>query len=163
MSEESFTFFGATSHPHVASPGSDDSRAYSANEEDVVGIDLDPSSPKLRIQLLQSFFKYQTLWVDIVNKETFLLHQANQSGSKWYSKFLENAMLACGSRLSTSKRVRALGPSYHERAKSEALAAMAKPTPANLQAFLLLSEYEVTLGNDRMGWMFCGKTETPRF
>jgi hypothetical protein len=107
--------------------------------------------------LLQAFFKYQTLWVDIVNKESFLTHRAIGNQSRWYSKFLENAMLACGARLSTSKAVRALGAKYCESAKDEVLKAMSEPTPANLQGFLLLSEYEVTQGSDRPGWMFCGK------
>ncbi|KAM5370006.1 hypothetical protein ACJZ2D_008689 [Fusarium nematophilum] len=152
--DESPTFYGATSHPHVASPG-DKSRLPSFDESDaIVGIDLDPNSQHLRHHLLRSFFKYQTLWVDIVNKESFLTHQANGTNSRWYSTFLENAMLACGTRLSTSKSVRALGSKYFEWAKDEALRAMSEPTPANLQGFLLLSEYEVTQGNDRPGWMF---------
>lgn len=92
-----------------------------------------------------------------MNKKSFLALQANGTFSRWYSKFLENAILACAARLSTSKAVRALGPKYCEWAKDEALAAMSEPTPANLQGFLLLSEYEVSLGNDRPGWMFCGK------
>ncbi|KAF7549535.1 hypothetical protein G7Z17_g6329 [Cylindrodendrum hubeiense] len=157
---ESPSFYGATSHPHVASP-SEESRVTFFDEVDVVGIDLDPTSQHLRDRLLQSFFKYQTLWVDIVNKESFLAHQADGNNSRWHSKFLENTMLACGTRLSTSKSVRALGFKYYEWAKDEALGAMSEPTPANLQGFLLLSEYEVTQGNDRPGWMFCGKFAAP--
>lgn len=153
---ESPSFYGPTSHPHVVSPG-EDFRLTPADDVDAVGIDLDANSPHMRDHLFRSFFKYQTLWVDIVNKETFLHHQANGTNSRWYSKFLENAMLACSTRLSTSKSVRALGSKYCEWAKDEALRAMSEPTPANLQGFLLLSEYEVTQGNDRSGWMFCGK------
>ncbi|KAH7134498.1 fungal-specific transcription factor domain-containing protein [Dactylonectria estremocensis] len=154
--DQSPCFYGATSHPHVVSPG-EESHPTSLDEFDtIVGIDLDPNSQHLRHHLLRSFFKYQTLWVDIVNKESFLKHQANGTDSRWYSKFLENTMLACGTRLSTSKSVRALGFKFHEWAKDEALRAMSEPTPANLQGFLLLSEYEVTQGNDRPGWMFCG-------
>ncbi|KAF2020083.1 hypothetical protein BU24DRAFT_477225 [Aaosphaeria arxii CBS 175.79] len=152
---ESPTFYGATSHPHVASPG-EESRLTSSECVDTVGIELDASSPRLRDHLLRSFFKYQTLWVDIVNKDAFLSHQATATESRWYSKFLEDAMLACGSRLSTSASVRALGTRYFEWAKEGALRALTEPTPANLQGFLLLSEYEVTQGNDRTGWMFCG-------
>ncbi|KAJ4181917.1 hypothetical protein NW767_014004 [Fusarium falciforme] len=65
-------------------------------------------------------------------------------------------MLACATRLSTSKSVRTMGPKYYELAKAETAKAMSDPTPANMQGFLLLSEYEVTKGNDRPGWMFCG-------
>jgi hypothetical protein len=151
------SFYGATSHPHVVSP-SEDSGLTSSDEADAVDIDLDPTSPHLRDDLFHSFFKYQSLWVDIVNKECFLTHRAVGSPSRWYSKFLENAILACSARLSTSKAVRALGSKYYEWAKEEAMSAMCEPTPAALQGFLLLSEYEVTQGNDRPGWMFCGKS-----
>lgn len=66
-------------------------------------------------------------------------------------------MLACATRLSTSKSIRSMGSKYCELAKKEISIAMSNPTPANLQGFLLLSEYEVTQGKDRPGWMFCGK------
>jgi hypothetical protein len=151
------SFYGATSHPHVVSP-SDDANLTPFDEAGMVEIDLDPTSHHLREDLFHSFFKYQTLWVDVVNKESFLAHQAYENQSRWYSKFLENAILASGARLSTSKAVRALGSKYYELAKGEALNAMAEPTPAALQGFLLLSEYEVTQGNDRPGWMFCGRS-----
>lgn len=153
---ESPSFFGATSHPHVVSP-SDEPSLTPAVEVDAVRIDLDPTSPGLRDHLFEVFFKYQKLWVDVVNKECFLTRKGNGSDSRWHSKFLENAMLACGARLSTSKAVRALGSKYCEWAKDGVLNAMSEPTPANLQGFLLLSEYEVTHGNDRPGWMFCGE------
>ena len=159
--DESPSFYGATSHPHVVSL-IEEPRLTSFDEADAVGIDLDPTSPHLRDHLFQSFFKYQTLWVDVVDKESFLTHQSNGNQSRWYSKFLENAMLACGTRLSTSKSVRALGPKYCEWAKDDTLRAMSEPTPANLQGFLLLSEYEVTQGNDRPGWMFCGMCSMKR-
>lgn len=96
------------------------------------------------------------LWVEVVNKDTFLAHHTDGQSSRWSSSFLENTVLACATRLSTSKAVRDLGPEYHRRAQQEILRAMSEPTPAILQAFLLLSEYEVTQGNDRPGWMFCG-------
>lgn len=151
------SFYGATSHPHVVSP-SEDSGVVLCDEDEIVDIDLDPTSPRLREDLFRSYFKYQTLWVDIVNEESFLAHQAHGTQSRWYSSFLENAILASGARLSTSKAVRALGPKYYQSAKNDALSAMSDPTPAALQGFLLLSEYEVTQGNDRPGWMFCGKS-----
>jgi len=155
------SFYGATSHLHVVSP-SRDSGLNSLDEAETVEIDLDPTSPHLRDDLFQSFFKYQTLWVDVVNKESFLTHQAHGNPSRWYCEFLENAILASSTRLSTSKAVRALGSKYFESAKEEALSAISEPTPAALQGFLLLSEYEVTQGNDRPGWMYCGKSAAQR-
>lgn len=154
--DESPSFYGATSHPHVVS-SSEGSRLTFSDEIDAVSIDLDSASSRLRDHLFQSFFRYQTLWVDVVDKELFLSHQANGTESRWYSKFLENTMLACSTRLSTSKSVRSLGHKYCQWAKDAVLSGISEPTPANLQGFLLLSEYEVTQGNDRQGWMFCGK------
>lgn len=153
--DESPSFYGATSHPHVVS-SSEESRLTSSDEIDAVSIDLDSASSHLRDHLFRSFFKYQTLWVDVVDKGLFLSHQANGTESRWYSKFLENTILACGTRLSTSKSVRSLGYKYCQWAKDAVLSGISEPTPANLQGFLLLSEYEVTQGNDRQGWMFCG-------
>ncbi|CAK7234704.1 hypothetical protein SBRCBS47491_009039 [Sporothrix bragantina] len=160
------SFYGATSHPHVVSQDSRDASQQPNHmtifdELDAVGIDLDINSPHLRATLLQLFFKYQILWVSVVDKEAFLSHQALQNSSphqplRWYSKFLESTMLACGARLSTSKAVRALGSKYCDWAKTELVQAMSEPTPANLQGFLLMSEYEVTRGNNRLGWMLCG-------
>lgn len=152
-------FYGVTCHPHVVSPTDDfKSRLACFNDAGTVNIDLDPNSTHLRDQLFQSFFKYQTLWVEVVNKKIFLTHQASGHDSQWYSEFLENAMLACSTRLSTSKSVRALGAMFCDKAKQQVLGAISEPTPANLQGFMLLSEYEVTQGNNRPGWMFCGKS-----
>jgi hypothetical protein len=153
--DEALSFYGATSHPHVGSSGGEAS-PHAFNQVDNPSIDLDPNSTHLREQLIHSFLKYQTLWVEVVDRETFLFNQASGRSSRWLCSFLENTVLACAARLSTSKAVRALGTKYYESAKQEVLAAISEPTPANLQGFLLLSEYEVTQGNDRVGWMFCG-------
>ncbi|CAK7205373.1 hypothetical protein SEUCBS139899_008143 [Sporothrix eucalyptigena] len=159
------SFYGATSHPHVVSrdQNRDPTHMTVFDELDAVGIDLDINSSHLRDTLLQLFFKYQILWVSVVDKEAFFAHHAIQASGanqnqplRWYSKFLESTMLACGARLSTSKAVRALGIKYCEWAKTELVRAMSEPTPANLQGFLLMSEYEVTRGNNRLGWMLCG-------
>lgn len=149
-----------TSHPHVGSPVAQVQQPP-IDEGVTLGIDPDPDALHLRNHLIQSYFKYQTLWVEIVNKGSFSVGRARGIQSRWYSDFLENSMLACATRLSTSKAVRALGHEYVSRAKNEAFKAMSGPTPANLQAFLLLSEYEVTQGNDRPGWMYCGKSTVP--
>ncbi|KAJ9501985.1 hypothetical protein H2202_002947 [Exophiala xenobiotica] len=139
------SFYGMTSHPHVGSPV-EALQPLSTDEVVALGIDLDPNSLHLRDHLLQSYFKYQTLWVDIVDKQCFSSSREHGTQSRWYSDFLENSMLACATRLSTSKAVRALGPRYLSSAKDEAMKAMCEPTPASLQGFLLLSEYEVTQG-----------------
>lgn len=149
-------FFGSTSHPHVGTP-LDRPRDFLENQSNTLDIGLDANSQHLKTHLIHSFFNYQTLWVDVVNKENFLAHQKQGIPSPWYCGLLENAILACATRLATSIAVRALGQEYLQLAKSEILNALQEPTPASLQALLLLSEYEVSYGNDRIGWMFCGE------
>ncbi|KAF2495764.1 hypothetical protein BU16DRAFT_617309 [Lophium mytilinum] len=119
-------------------------------------IALDMNSAQLRYHLLQSYFKYQPLWVFLVDKETFMKHRAIGSPSQWYSKFLESVLLACAARHSTSHAVRALRHEYAKQAQADIPLALENPTPASLEGFLLLSEYEVTLGHNGMGWMLCG-------
>lgn len=78
--------------------------------------------------------------------------------SRYYSVFLESALLACSARLSTSKAVRALGAEYSRNAKAQLLSPeLESPNMATLQGLLLLSDYEMSQGRDRLGWMFCGK------
>jgi hypothetical protein len=158
-SEDPSRFFGSTSHPHVGSP-LDQPHQSLAHETEEPRINVDAGSPQLKNHLIQSFFKYQTLWVDVVDKDNFLTNRNLGSSSRWYCNFLEYAILACATRLATSSAVRALGGDYVRQAKSEILNALHEPTPAALQACLLLSEYEVTQGNDRPGWMLCGKLFT---
>ncbi|KAF2804994.1 uncharacterized protein BDZ99DRAFT_575165 [Mytilinidion resinicola] len=120
------------------------------------GIALDKNSAQLRYHLLQSYFKYQPLWVFLVDKKTFMKHRAIGSPSQWYSKFLESVLLACAARHSTSHAVRALRHEYAKQAQADIPSALENPTPASLEGFLLFSEYEVTLGHNGMGWMLCG-------
>lgn len=149
------SFYGATSHPHVSSPG-DEPRLPAVEKNEEVGIELEPHSPRVRDNILRRFFKYQTVWIEVVNQAVFQEGQKLGQNSRWYSTFLENAMLAYGTRVSTSRSIRALGSKFFELATKEVWTALSDPTPANLQAFLLLSEYEITRGNDRSGWMLCG-------
>lgn len=147
-------FFGRTSLAHVGSPITEDweSASMPRASPDIL---IDPSSVQLREHLLASFFQYQALWVEIANRENF--EAAKLLGpSRWYSDFLENAMLASATRLSTSKAVRALGPEFARLARADMAMALDDPSPASLQGFLILSEFEVTRGQDRIGWMFCG-------
>jgi hypothetical protein len=80
-SEDPSGFFGSTSHPHVASP-LDQPHPTPAEELEEPRIDVDASSPQLKYHLIQSFFKYQTLWVDVVDRETFLAHRSHGSPSR---------------------------------------------------------------------------------
>ena len=77
--------------------------------------------------------------------------------SEYYSSFLENALLSCATRMSTSEGVRALGARYAARAKAEIAQELEYSNIATLQGFLLLSDFEATRGRDRLGYMYCGK------
>lgn len=123
------------------------------------GISVDINSAQVKSRLLQSFFRYQTLWVSVVDEELFYEHQKSGEPSMWYSTFLETVMLACAARLSTSSAVRSLGERYSTQAKVNTLQALESPSAASMQGFMLLSEYEVTHGRDRIGWQLCGKRQ----
>lgn len=152
--DDESAFFGRTSQAHVGSPPGNDweSASYPPSSPSIL---LDSSSPQLRDHLFGAFIKYQPLWVEVVNMENFKAARLLEH-SRWHSDFLEHAILASAARLSTSKAVRALGPHFVRLANADIYAALDDPSPASLQGFLLLSEYEVTRGQDRIGWMFCG-------
>jgi hypothetical protein len=105
--------------------------------------------------MLRSHFKYQTLWATVVDKEVFFDHRTRGT-SFWYSSFLETVLLASAARLSTSDDIRSLSHKYAARARQGIPLALETPSAASLQGFLLLSEFEVTQGRDRIGWMLCG-------
>ncbi|KAK5674430.1 hypothetical protein LTS10_012818 [Elasticomyces elasticus] len=127
------------------------------NSEIAVGT----NTAHLKRKLLQSFFRYQPLWVTAVDEELFWEYREGRASSMWYSNFLEAAMLACAARLSSSSAVRSLGQQYSTQAKAEITGALENPSAASLQGFLMLSEYEVSQGRDSMGWQLC-EAETIR-
>jgi hypothetical protein len=122
-----------------------------------LGIALNTNTVQVKCRLLQSFFRYQPLWVNAVDENLFWESRENHESSMWYSKFLEAAMLASACRLSNSSAVRALGEQYSIQAKADILQALENPSAASMQGFLMLSEYEVSQGDEQMGWQFCGK------
>ncbi|OBT77600.1 hypothetical protein VF21_04574 [Pseudogymnoascus sp. 05NY08] len=121
-----------------------------------LGIAIDTNTVQVKCRLLQSFFRYQPLWVNAVDQNLFWEHREGRESSMWYSNFLEAVMLAAACRLSNSSAVRALGEQYSIQAKGDLLQALENPSAASLQGFLMLSEYEVSQGRERMGWQFCG-------
>ena len=119
--------------------------------------DLNMDSVPLRGQLFHTFWRIQPNSVVTVD-ETLLEagRQANRR-SQYYSPFLENSVLACATRMSTSEGVRRLGGQYADRAKSEIAQELENPNIASLQGFLQLSDFEATRGRDRLGYMYCGE------
>lgn len=83
---------------------------------------------------------------------TFEMGRNAPARSQYYSEFLENCILACATRMSTSAGIRALGPRYAEQASSLVIQELQRPNVATLQGFLLLSDFEATRGRDRLGY-----------
>jgi hypothetical protein len=153
------SFFGPTSEPHVSSPS--DAPRPKPDRLKMPCVELRTDSPQLKALLFRSYWSYQTLCVCVVDEETFCAHSARGSRSQYYSEFLESALLACSTRLSTSKAVRALGPEYVGRAKTVLNLEIENANIATLQGLLLLSDYEMSQGRDRVGWMYCGELKSP--
>ncbi|KAL4808375.1 hypothetical protein BDV18DRAFT_134835 [Aspergillus unguis] len=148
---------GRTSQSHVQLSGSSPQPSCTKHDELAdFGIAVDINSAQVKSRLLHSFFRYQTLWVSVVDENLFWEYRKNGESSMWYSEFLETVMLACAARLSTSSAVRSLGESYSAQAMAGIVEAVACPSAASMQGFMLLSEYEVSYGHDRKGWMLCG-------
>ncbi|KAK5692378.1 hypothetical protein LTR97_010686 [Elasticomyces elasticus] len=125
------------------------------DEANNVEIAVGTNTVHLKRKLLQSFFRYQPLWVTAVDEELFWEYRESRGSSMWYSNFLETVMLACAARLSSSSAVRSLGKQYSIQARADITRALEIPSAASLQGFLMLSEYEVSQGRDSMGWQLC--------
>ena len=106
--------------------------------------------------LMQIFFRAQQLSTPVVDEALFAAGRAKGARGQWYSSFLENAILACASRMSTSPSLRQLSAQHAERAKQAVLEEISAPNNATLQGLLLLSDFEATRGRNRLGYMFCG-------
>lgn len=87
---------------------------------------------------------------------TFEMGRNSPTRSQYYSEFLENSILACATRMSTSPGIRTLGPRYADQASSQITQELQKPNVATLQGFLLLSDFEATRGRDRLGYIYSG-------
>ncbi|KAL5332435.1 hypothetical protein BJX70DRAFT_134017 [Aspergillus crustosus] len=136
------------SQPHRSTPKTDELAA--------LGIAVSTNTSQVKCRLLQSFFRYQSLWVNAVDEELFWDYREKPEPSMWYSGFLEAVMLASAARLSNSSAVRSLGEQYAIQAKAEIWQALENPSAASVQGFLMLSEYEISQGRERMGWQLCG-------
>lgn len=149
-------YYGPTTQLHIKSPSANKvlSQPASTLDPDFV-VDMD--SQQLRRLLLQSCWAYYSWSVPVVDQELFTSHRKLGTRSQYYSSFLENCLLACATRISTSPAVRKLGRAYADRAKQEVVFELEHPTLASLAGFLLLSDFEATNSQDRAGWIYCGK------
>jgi hypothetical protein len=155
VSRDPDIYFGPTSQLYVSAPSDQLSVAVPPDVscfEPTVNIDSTP----LHVRLLQSYWKYQTLSVRVIDEELFMEHRKSKVRSEYYSRFLESALLACSTRSSTSEVVRRLGLQYAHRAKAELVSELEQPNISTLQGLLLLSDFEMAGGHDRVGWIYCG-------
>ncbi|OAL56030.1 hypothetical protein IQ07DRAFT_583454 [Pyrenochaeta sp. DS3sAY3a] len=153
--EDNITYFGPTSESHVSSPS--ETFGLKPPQFDIPGVQLQAHSPQLKAVLIRSYWRWQPLSITVIHQKSFLSHRNHGSRSQYYSKFLEFALLACGTRLSTSKDVRALGPEYAKLAYAEYISPeLDNSNVATLQGLLLLSDFEMSQSRDRVGWLHCG-------
>lgn len=124
-----------------------------ASDDEGLNIDSTP----LRALLFHTYWKIQPHSIIIVDEGFFLQGREAGRRSEYYSTFLEDAILACATRLSTSEGVRALGARYVDRAKAAIPHELERPNTATLQGFLLLSDFEATRGRDRLGYLYSGE------
>ncbi len=146
-------FYGPTSQAHIQRHGVPVESEELTAEDEKLNIDSLP----LRSVLLTNYWKIQPHSIVIVDESLFLQGRESGRRSEYYSQFLEDALLASASRMSTSSGVRALGPKYVERAKTVIAQELERPNTATLQGFLLLSDFEATRGRDRLGYLYCGE------
>lgn len=149
-------YYGPTTQLHIKSPVANKVQSLPVSKLDADFV-VDMDSQQLRRLLLQSCWAYYSWSVPVVNEELFTSHRKLGTRSQYYSKFLENCLLACATRISTSPGVRKLGRAYADRAKQEVVFELEHPTLASLAGFLLLSDFEATNAEDRAGWIYCGK------
>lgn len=146
-------YFGPSCPLHVSSPS--DIRAQDELMP-VPRVHVDMDSARLKSVLIDGYCRFQKCTVDLVHRESFLAHRKEGVRSQYYSSFYENSALACSARLSTSAAVRALSSAYAKRAKADLVMELQDPNLATVQGMLLLSDYEMSEGHDRVGWIYCG-------
>lgn len=145
-------FYGPTSQAHIHRPSVPVESDDWATDDDGLSIDSLP----LRALLFNTYWKIQPHSFVVVDESLFLRGRESGARSEYYSPFLEDALLASATRMSTSSGVRRLGPKYVERAKTAITSELERPNTATLQGFLLLSDFEATRGRDRLGYLYCG-------
>ena len=130
----------------------------SGAEEDIgTEAAVSPDSSQVQKVLLEIAWRYPSLQPWLVNEEHFQSHRRLGVLSQYYSPFLENALLACASRASTSSAIRKLGSRYIDCAMKTIHVELEDPTPATAQGFLLLADFETSRGRDRQAWTYIGR------
>lgn len=157
LKDGSLRFYGPATRSHSQLAVTD---LWSSENDD--DFDLNPvvnlDSSQLQNMLFSAFWSWNslTLAVTIVDEALFTMHRARGVPSQYYSKFLEDIILASSSRMSSSPSIRKIGQKYANRAKTSVLHQLESPTIAAVQGFLLLCDFESTSGTERIGWTYSG-------
>ncbi|OAG43893.1 hypothetical protein AYO21_01745 [Fonsecaea monophora] len=146
-------YYGSTTQLHVHSPEIK-SIAITPENDLPQETTMNMDSQQLCKALLRIFFKIQPNSQIIVHEDLFMRDRKKGGRHRFYSNFLENTIMAAGTRNSTSSAVRKLGRKYAERAKAQISSELEQPNIASLQGFLLLSDFEATRGRARLGWTY---------
>ncbi|ANB14732.1 Cha4p [Sugiyamaella lignohabitans] len=111
--------------------------------------------------LLDLYFCWQHSYYNIFNAELFL--RDLQTGGKFYSKFLLNAVLAHASQLSNVQLLRSdpsdpstAGYMFFNEARSQIEQELLKRSVTTIQGLLLLASREAGIGRDTVGWVYSG-------
>ncbi|KAL4802076.1 hypothetical protein BDV18DRAFT_147479 [Aspergillus unguis] len=150
---QDLTYFGPTTQPHIQSPS--DEPLTTGGDDDTAPMGFNMDALPLRKALLDLYFRLQTRFQILIDESLFMTDWASQTRSQYYSRFLEDAILAFTARHSTSSTVRRLRDKYAARCKSQIGAELDDPAIASLQGLLLLGDVEATRGHARTGWTYC--------
>lgn len=132
----------------------DEARSSDNHTESILALQRDP----VIIHCIKLFFKWQ--YPDLnsfVVREAFLLEFFTPLAAPVYcSTELVLAICAMGSRVSTDEAVLERSWQFYDEAKLLVLRNLDKPAIATMQAFLLLSIFDICNGNNSSGWMLAG-------
>lgn len=150
------SYYGPTSQNYHSSPCADRNIQGQHGRIDQ-SVDMDLDSPHIKRVVMDCFWKSNEVFGRAVDRELFTASQKAGGAAEYYSQALEDVILACGARNSTSAVIRRLGHRYVKRAKARLLMQIESPTIGSILGFMLLSNFDSSMGSHRVGWTYGGK------
>ncbi|KAJ9641713.1 hypothetical protein H2204_002775 [Knufia peltigerae] len=153
------SYYGPTSQNYHSSPCADrniQGQPCTIDPLESVDMDIDLDSPHIKRVIMDCFWKSNEVFGRAVDRDLFMASQKTGDASEYYSKALEDVILACGARNSTSAVIRSLGHRYVKRAKAGLLMQLESPTVGSILGFMLLSNFDSSMGSHRVGWTYGG-------
>lgn len=148
---QNLSVYGPTSvfDSHLVDEGTNENHV-----EEITQLQKDPHV----LLCIKLFFRWQ--YPDhnsFIVREAFLLEFFEPVAPSLYCSIeLVLAICALGSRMSTDELVSSKSWVYYSDAKFKVLSKLDKPSIATMQAFLLLSFFDICDGNNSSGWMLSG-------